>query len=269
LSPEKPPLSAQRDGNAAIIAYRQPVTRGDIEAIRGVVVATEVLRRMEERQWIEVVGHREAPGRPALYATTKTFLDDLGLRSQSELPPLATWITQPRSSDRCQTALYATLGGARQRNSHRRRAEAAANPAGRTETSPNRRRHRHLDPLTRRAPPTCRRSVCTRSGRQRRGSLRDGGIDAPAHQVNGKPAMSAAVSPADVVRSRAIVALAATGLRRYPVSQPMGEIVSATIRKDNRQCSRTCRQDRPAGGGGPAGFQQRRPVVHHDLGGAG
>ena len=73
----------------AIIAYRQPVTRADIEAIRGVVVASDILRRMEERNWIEVVGHREAPGRPALYATTKTFLDDLGLRSLSELPPLA------------------------------------------------------------------------------------------------------------------------------------------------------------------------------------
>ena len=90
LSPEKPPrYTRSAMETLAIIAYRQPVTRGDIEAIRGVVVATEVLRRMEERQWIEVVGHREAPGRPALYATTKTFLDDLGLRSLSELPPLA------------------------------------------------------------------------------------------------------------------------------------------------------------------------------------
>jgi segregation and condensation protein B len=90
LAPEKPPrYSRSAMETLAIIAYRQPVTRGDIEAIRGVVVATEVLRRMEERQWIEVVGHREAPGRPALYATTKTFLDDLGLRSLSELPPLA------------------------------------------------------------------------------------------------------------------------------------------------------------------------------------
>ncbi len=90
LSPEKPPrYSRSAMETLAIIAYRQPVTRGDIEGIRGVVVATEVLRRMEERQWIEVVGHREAPGRPALYATTKTFLDDLGLRSLSELPPLA------------------------------------------------------------------------------------------------------------------------------------------------------------------------------------
>jgi len=90
LSPEKPPkYSRSTLETLAIIAYRQPVTRADIEAIRGVVVASEILRRMEERSWIEVVGHREAPGRPALYATTKTFLDDLGLRSLSELPPLA------------------------------------------------------------------------------------------------------------------------------------------------------------------------------------
>ena len=90
LSPEKPPkYSRSALETLAIIAYRQPVTRADIEAIRGVVVATDILRRMEERQWIEVVGHRETPGRPALYATTKTFLDDLGLRSLSELPPLA------------------------------------------------------------------------------------------------------------------------------------------------------------------------------------
>lgn len=90
LSPEKPPrYSRSAMETLAIIAYRQPVTRGDIEAIRGVVVATEVLRRLEERQWVEVVGHREAPGRPALYATTRNFLDDLGLRSLSELPPLA------------------------------------------------------------------------------------------------------------------------------------------------------------------------------------
>ena len=90
LSPERPPrYSRSAMETLAIIAYRQPVTRGDIESIRGVVVATEVLRRLEERQWVEVVGHREAPGRPALYATTKTFLDDLGLRSLSELPPLS------------------------------------------------------------------------------------------------------------------------------------------------------------------------------------
>jgi len=72
----------------AIVAYRQPVTRGDIENVRGVTVSTEVIRRLEERNWIEVLGHKEVPGRPALYGTTKTFLDDLGLRSLEELPPL-------------------------------------------------------------------------------------------------------------------------------------------------------------------------------------
>ena len=72
----------------AIVAYRQPVTRGDIEDIRGVTVSPGVIRSLEARGWIDVVGHRDAPGRPALYATTKTFLDDLGLRSLQELPPL-------------------------------------------------------------------------------------------------------------------------------------------------------------------------------------
>ncbi len=72
----------------AIISYRQPVTRGDIEDIRGVMVSPNVIRNLEERGWIDVVGHRETPGRPALYATTRSFLDDLGLRSLQELPPL-------------------------------------------------------------------------------------------------------------------------------------------------------------------------------------
>jgi len=73
----------------AIIAYRQPVTRGDIEDIRGVAVSPNILKTLESRGWIDAVGHRDAPGRPALYATTKAFLDDLGLRSLAELPPLA------------------------------------------------------------------------------------------------------------------------------------------------------------------------------------
>ena len=73
----------------AVIAYRQPVTRGDIEAIRGVTVSTQVLRTLEGRGWIEIVVHRDGPGRPALYATTQRFLDDLGLRHVRELPPLA------------------------------------------------------------------------------------------------------------------------------------------------------------------------------------
>src|SRR6202521_188060 len=90
LSPEKPPrYSRAAMETLAIIAYQQPVTRGDIESIRGVAVSTHVIKTLEDRQWIEVVGHRETPGRPALYATTKQFLDDLNLRSLSELPPLA------------------------------------------------------------------------------------------------------------------------------------------------------------------------------------
>jgi segregation and condensation protein B len=90
LAPEKPPrYSRAAMETLAIIAYQQPVTRGDIESIRGVAVSTHVIKTLEDRQWIEVVGHRETPGRPALYATTKQFLDDLNLRSLSELPPLA------------------------------------------------------------------------------------------------------------------------------------------------------------------------------------
>ena len=90
LTPEKPPrYSRAVMETLAIIAYQQPVTRGDIEAIRGVAVSTNVIKTLEDRSWVEVVGHRDTPGRPALYATTKTFLDDLGLRSLSELPPLA------------------------------------------------------------------------------------------------------------------------------------------------------------------------------------
>ena len=90
LSPERPPrYSRAVMETLAIIAYQQPVTRGDIESIRGVAVSTNVVKTLEDRQWVEVVGHRETPGRPALYATTKTFLDDLGLRSLAELPPLA------------------------------------------------------------------------------------------------------------------------------------------------------------------------------------
>ncbi|CAG2126763.1 Segregation and condensation protein B [Cupriavidus yeoncheonensis] len=89
LNPEKPPkYSRAVMETLAIIAYRQPVTRGDIEEIRGVTVSTEVVKKLEDRGWIEVIGHRDVPGRPALYATTKAFLDDLGLRTLDELPPL-------------------------------------------------------------------------------------------------------------------------------------------------------------------------------------
>lgn len=89
IHPEKPPRYSRAVlETLAIIAYRQPVTRGDIEDIRGVTVSSEVMKRLEDRGWIDVIGHKETPGRPALYATSSSFLDDLGLRSLQELPPL-------------------------------------------------------------------------------------------------------------------------------------------------------------------------------------
>jgi segregation and condensation protein B len=89
LKNDKPPkYSRAVMETLAIIAYRQPVTRGDIEDIRGVAVSPNILKTLEGRGWIDAVGHRDAPGRPALYATTRKFLDDLGLRSLTELPPL-------------------------------------------------------------------------------------------------------------------------------------------------------------------------------------
>ena len=89
LSPQKPPKYSRAVlETLAIIAYRQPVTRGDIEDIRGVTVSSNILKSLEARGWIDVIGHREVPGRPAIYATTKQFLDDLNLRSLEELPAL-------------------------------------------------------------------------------------------------------------------------------------------------------------------------------------
>ena len=104
LNPEK----QQRYSRAAmetlaIIAYRQPVTRGDIEEIRGVAVNPNTIRQLQEREWIDIVGQRDVPGRPSLYATTKLFLDDLNLRSLSELPPMETF-----SSDELTLNLDAT-----------------------------------------------------------------------------------------------------------------------------------------------------------------
>ena len=89
LRPEKPPrYSRAVMETLAIIAYRQPVTRGDIEAVRGVTVSGALVKTLEQRGWVEAVGHREVPGRPALYATTRQFLDDLNLASLGDLPPL-------------------------------------------------------------------------------------------------------------------------------------------------------------------------------------
>lgn len=95
LNPEKPPKYTRATlETLAIIAYRQPVTRGDIEDIRGVAVNSQTIKMLEERGWVDVIGHRDVPGRPALLATTRQFLDDLGLSSLEELPTL-----QPLGND--------------------------------------------------------------------------------------------------------------------------------------------------------------------------
>ena len=89
LHPEKPPKYSRAVlETLAIIAYRQPVTRGDIEDIRGVMVGSQIIKQLEDRGWIEAIGHRDAPGRPSLFATTRQFLDDLGLASLDQLPTL-------------------------------------------------------------------------------------------------------------------------------------------------------------------------------------
>jgi len=117
LNPERPPrYSRAVMETLAIIAYRQPVTRGDIEDIRGVTVSAQIIQTLESRDWIDVVGHRETPGRPALYATTKAFLDDLGLHSLEELPPLEeiarTLQVEPETVDTATTDTQATTASA-------------------------------------------------------------------------------------------------------------------------------------------------------------
>lgn len=89
LHPEKPPKYSRATlETLAIVAYKQPVTRGDIEDIRGVTVSSHIVKQLEDRGWVEVIGHRDAPGRPALFATTRQFLDDMGLSSLAQLPTL-------------------------------------------------------------------------------------------------------------------------------------------------------------------------------------
>jgi segregation and condensation protein B len=89
LHPEKPPKYTRAVlETLAIIAYRQPVTRGDMEDIRGVTIGTQIIKQLEDRGWVEVIGHRETVGRPSLFATTRQFLDDLGLDSLDQLPLL-------------------------------------------------------------------------------------------------------------------------------------------------------------------------------------
>ena len=122
----------------AIIAYRQPVTRGDIEDIRGVAVSPNILKTLESRGWIDAVGHRDAPGRPALYATTRKFLDDLGLRSLTELPPLTEI---ERVMDLGQSAIaeaspVRTPGAEETGDDHAGAGQAAGQPAARQPGGP-------------------------------------------------------------------------------------------------------------------------------------
>ncbi len=99
LHPEKPPkYSRAAMETLAIVAYRQPVTRGDIEDIRGVTVSSQIVKQLEDRGWIDAIGYREAPGRPALYATTRQFLDDLGLASLDQLPTIDGQIDGPTAA---------------------------------------------------------------------------------------------------------------------------------------------------------------------------
>jgi len=101
LHPEKPPRYTRATlETLAIIAYRQPVTRGDMEDIRGVTINSLLLKQLEDRGWVEVIGHRETVGRPALFATTRQFLDDLGLASLDQLPPLEGNEVQESALDR-------------------------------------------------------------------------------------------------------------------------------------------------------------------------
>jgi segregation and condensation protein B len=146
LTPDKPPrYSRAAMETLAIIAYRQPVTRGDIESIRGVAVSTHIVKTLEDRQWIEVVGHRETPGRPALYATTKQFLDDLNLRSLSELPPLAQLDTShllelpdaPAKAAEAGLALASPILGTQASAPGDLAASSAAGNAGRDAPDPN------------------------------------------------------------------------------------------------------------------------------------
>ncbi|GAA6120100.1 SMC-Scp complex subunit ScpB [Acidovorax sp. FG27] len=100
LHPEKPPRYTRAAlETLAIIAYRQPVTRGDIEDVRGVTVNSLIIKQLEDRGWVEVIGHRETVGRPALFATTRQFLDDLGLQSLDQLPVLDDPVVQASMFD--------------------------------------------------------------------------------------------------------------------------------------------------------------------------
>jgi segregation and condensation protein B len=134
LNPEKPPKYSRATlETLAIIAYRQPVTRGDIEEIRGVTVNSQTIKMLEDRGWIEAIGHRDVPGRPSLFATTKQFLDDLGLTSLDQLPPL-----QQLSKEEMQGGMLTqmqALGAEMQANLDQAAINFAADGAGQENTT--------------------------------------------------------------------------------------------------------------------------------------
>ncbi|MDP2448889.1 MAG: SMC-Scp complex subunit ScpB [Polaromonas sp.] len=112
LHPEKPPRYTRATlETLAIIAYRQPVTRGDMEDIRGVTINSMILKQLEDRGWVEVIGHRETVGRPGLYATTRQFLDDLGLESLDQLPVMDTTAAQASMLDQIEFGMTAAVAG--------------------------------------------------------------------------------------------------------------------------------------------------------------
>lgn len=135
LNPEKPPRYSRAVlETLAIIAWRQPVTRGDIEDIRGVTVSSQIIKTLEDRGWIEVLGHRDAPGRPALLGTTRHFLDDLGLKALDELPDIGS----PEDGLQALEGLELSLGGdvpgdepaqAASEDAEEQRSDARADPA--------------------------------------------------------------------------------------------------------------------------------------------
>ena len=175
LNPEKPPkYSRAVMETLAIIAYRQPVTRGDIEDVRGVAVASQIIKQLEDRGWVEAIGYREAPGRPALLATTRQFLDDLGLASLEQLPlldgsntvlPMPGFAVQPSLLDAEAAAAPveaapAPLAGGPEADGAAEPAEAeavVAEAAEAAEAGPRRPKRRKPMPRSRRSGPKPKR----------------------------------------------------------------------------------------------------------------
>ena len=253
LTPEKPPrYSRAVMETLAIIAYQQPVTRGDIEAIRGVAVSTNVIKTLEDRQWVEVVGHRETPGRPALYATTKTFLDDLGLRSLAELPPLAELDSShlleipdaPTKAAEAPLALASPLLGVR-------RPQQPSLALQRIDGEPAARRtHKRSTDEVFTEPQRLHKVLAQCGFGSRRGM--EEMILAGRITVNREPAdVGQKVGPGDEVRINGeLVKVRFAEPRRACscITSRRARSSRATIPRDGRRCSRSCRDSATASG---------------------